>query len=316
MQSVKFVVNETPYVCWDPDLKSKNLEFLKGIDPEYLQYTLDVHLPQLEKDPRVLAAMSLRIAYSQGLEALFALLAATIQAPECVIGWMLTYRNFQLDEIVIKLSKGESLLSRLKVPNPTWTDLSKWVHAYLSYEESKKGWIARGFASLWNNFARDYLDNVSRNEYNSLKHGLRPRPGGFILRSGEESTRGVAAPPEGMQTMGGSDFGSTFFIREKIDEDKISFRPRRTSRNWHPLNLANGLGLLKMSLRNVLSFLLILNGEKPEQCMFKNPDNETAFNSPWAEKIGVSSFNMDTIVGKDDIDMVTKEDVLNSYYQQ
>ena len=46
MEYVKFVVHENPYVCWDWELKKKNLEFLEGIDPEYytISFTVLVQL--------------------------------------------------------------------------------------------------------------------------------------------------------------------------------------------------------------------------------------------------------------------------------
>lgn len=35
MERVEFVIDETPYACWDWDLRKKNLEFLDGIDADY-----------------------------------------------------------------------------------------------------------------------------------------------------------------------------------------------------------------------------------------------------------------------------------------
>jgi hypothetical protein len=35
MQVIKFMVDESPYACWDWELERKNLEFLEGIDSEY-----------------------------------------------------------------------------------------------------------------------------------------------------------------------------------------------------------------------------------------------------------------------------------------
>jgi len=96
LEPVKFVVYDTPHACWDLELRRKNLEFLEGIDAEYFRYVAEMNVTHLESDNKHRAALALRLAYSQGLETLFALLGARIQAPHCVIGWMLAYENKEL----------------------------------------------------------------------------------------------------------------------------------------------------------------------------------------------------------------------------
>jgi hypothetical protein len=75
----------------------------------------------------------------------------------------------------------------------------------------------------------------------------------------------------------------------------------------------NALGLTYMSIRNVLSFLRIENGDPPGECKFMNPDTSEAFRTPWAESIGVIWDNLDTVVGVDDIRAWTKDEILRSY---
>jgi len=69
-----------------------------------------MHSELLEGDQKQYAAATLRIAYSQGLETLFALLCAVVQAPDCVIGWFLKYRNSELFELVRKIREGQIIL--------------------------------------------------------------------------------------------------------------------------------------------------------------------------------------------------------------
>ncbi|HEV7746101.1 MAG TPA: hypothetical protein VGO56_13965 [Pyrinomonadaceae bacterium] len=93
---IRFAVNETPYCFWDLDVHGKNLEFVNKIDPKYFEHIADLHGELLEADQKQYAAAALRLAYSHGLETLFALLCPAVQAPDCVIGWFLKYRNSEL----------------------------------------------------------------------------------------------------------------------------------------------------------------------------------------------------------------------------
>src|SRR5262249_14056086 len=99
MKGVPFVIDETPYVCWDWELKEKNLEFLRGIDSRYFQYVVESNIEHLEGEDKHRAALSIRLAYSHAIETLFALLGALVQAPTCPLGWLLSYRK-ELPEIV------------------------------------------------------------------------------------------------------------------------------------------------------------------------------------------------------------------------
>jgi hypothetical protein len=131
LEFVRFVVDETPYACWEWDLHARNLKFLRGVDPSYYTYVADANAEHLEDDQHGHeAALAIRIAYSQALETLFALLGAMVQAPECVIGWLLAYRNNQLESLVRKLSLRQVVLNRLNI-EPTWENLSTVVHKRL-----------------------------------------------------------------------------------------------------------------------------------------------------------------------------------------
>src|ERR1700749_2873767 len=71
-----------------------SLRFLQGVDHHYWEYQSAVHGQQLEAEDiahRQRAAAALRIAYGQGLEALFAFIGALVQAPSCPLAWLLAY---------------------------------------------------------------------------------------------------------------------------------------------------------------------------------------------------------------------------------
>ncbi|MDY0110250.1 MAG: hypothetical protein RBT60_09975 [Candidatus Krumholzibacteria bacterium] len=139
------------------------------------------------------------------------------------------------------------------------------MHSFLSWPEEKLQWIKEGFGRLWAGFAREFVDPKNRSEYNALKHGLRPRPGGFGLAIGEQPDPSTPCPPEEMMSLGRSETGSSFFLLEKIGPTKTHFRPRSVAKNWSIENTANGLFLLAMSIENVVSFLRIEHGDPPEK---------------------------------------------------
>jgi len=154
MERVKFVINQTPYVYWDWKLREKNREFLHGIDSDYFEYIAEVNVPYLEGEDKHRPALTIRLAYSQALETLFALLCSTIQAPRCGIGWMLSYKNSELNEMGERISKGKEIYSRFKEGKLTWLLLSRHIHSGLAYEQEKKEWIQEGFGRAWGGFCK------------------------------------------------------------------------------------------------------------------------------------------------------------------
>lgn len=313
MERVHFVVDDTPHACWDWELQKKNLEFLRGIDPHYFEYVVSSNMEHLERDQKHYAALNLRIAYSQSLETLFALLMSLVQAPHCSLGWMLSYRD-QLPALVSKINNGEPVLTRFQVKSVTWQSLSQFAHRHLKKDdEAKKAWVVKGFGDCWSRFASDFTKHELTNEYHSIKHGLRTSLGGFTMAAGAETTPGEPVNPEAMQSLGGSDFGTSFFLRERIGNDKINFRPKPHDRNWLPDCLANAVILTSMSITNVISCLRILNGDDPTNCQFKNPVEERAFWEPWSKSTGVTDSSFDRSLGPEHITPCSKEEILRSY---
>jgi len=315
LEAVKFAVDETPYACWDLELQKKNLEFLQGIDFEYFEYIAKINIANIENEDKHKAATALRIAFSQGLETLFSLLCSAFQAPHCSIGWLLTYKNYQLIHLVKKISNKEPCYNLLKVSPITWNELSTFVHSNLiGYEEEKVTWIQNGFGKIWSRFAHQFIDENFALEYNGIKHGLRAILGGFNLSIGAEEIQGVPAPPEKMQSLGGSTFGSTYFVKEyPIPNDKINFRPRYHSRNWSPQNLANGLFLISMSINNVTNWLRIINGDSSKSFTFAHPISQEEFDLPWNKSVGVTHASFDLTVEAGDIKPFSREDIIQLY---
>ena len=310
---VPFVVDETPYCCWEWNLHDRNLEFLRGIDPGFYTYIVDAHAAHLDDaDRRLKAAMAIRLTYAQTLETFFALVGAFVQAPDCVYGWLLRYKNHQLRSLVGKILRSEQVRSRLTI-QPTWKSLSIGIHQQISCEPEKKEWIIDGFEKAWVRLAHDFLDDTANSEYNSAKHGLRTQFGGFSFAVGPAGTVSNSANTEGMMSLGGSEFGSSFHVLETFTGEKVNFRGRNVSRNWNPDNLIGRVYLLECSIGNVVTTLRRMNGENPEDCKFRYPQTPDVFDTPWATNPGVLSMNFDTLIDPNEIQPLSKDEILASY---
>jgi hypothetical protein len=326
MQYSKFAVDKKPFCVWEWDLRERNLEFINNLDPIYFNYLADIHRGSLENDGhKQNAALSLRTSYSHSLETFFSILFATIQAPDCIIGWLVKYQLQDLGNLVRKVQRGNFINSKLGIKPITWQTIAQKVLSFTSFADTTEqdNRIKEQFAAAWARFAYDFSDEEGAQEYNSIKHGFRIKTGGFHLGIAREDTLSVPAPLERMQLLGGSDFGSSFFTPERIDHPKKAdkdtrhfkchFRVRRNFRNWAPENSFFGLHLISISLQNILSFLKVFNGVNPKSIQIVWPSDEFLFEAPWSVLPGTTSMNLDTVITKGDINPFTKEEILSIY---
>jgi hypothetical protein len=317
-----FVVGERALCVWGTDIRSLALEFLDNLDASYFEYLANTHSEQINEDqPREkesqFAALAIRTAYSQALETLFALLCAAVQAPQCIHAWIDNYQPRELYALVRKIHNRQPVDSLLSAKRVTWQTIADAIFESLVLEnKEKESAIKQGFGDLWSRFASQFLDNNFSDEYNSIKHGLRVRPGGFSLAIGAEDKPGVAAPKEKMQLIGKSEFGSRFLASKKIGENANHLELKRHYRNWNPEDLCWGLHLVSLSIANIKAALQILNGIPATDVKFEWPTDHESFQEPWkrARQIGVTSmsgFQMD--IRPDFITAYSKEEILAQY---
>src|SRR5437762_3222627 len=101
-----FAVDKQPYCVWGWDLRARNQEYLAGVDHDYFEYVAKAHAVQLEGPEAQRAAMALRSAYHHGLETLFTLMCAGLQAPGCIAAWILLSRSADLRSLVSAIHSG------------------------------------------------------------------------------------------------------------------------------------------------------------------------------------------------------------------
>ena len=322
MENRKFAVDERPYCVWDRDLSAKNMSLINMIDSGYFRYLALVHGRALQRvRQRQRAALSLRIAYAHALETFFAVLFAAVQAPDCVIGWLLKYEVRDLRSLIEKVRSRKPILSKIQFDSPTWESLSATLLAYISLQDKdKETRVKREFSVLWSRFANDLLDEGASQEYNSVKHGLRAKAGGFTWAIGRESEPGVRPPPEGMVSLGGSEFGASFYAPEGLPGGQMNFSLREYSLNWRPEKFHIGLQLIAYSLENVLGFLKIQNGAERKSLKFvwpKDEKDEAMFDEPWKlVSGGITNFSQSSIILDEDFRAFSKSEILDIYNGQ
>lgn len=310
---MRFAVNDTPYCFWSLDPIGQDLEFLNNVDARYFEHIADLHSDSLESDQKQYAAAAIRVAYSQGLETLFAFLCAVAQAPDCVIGWFLKYQNRDLSEVVRKISTREPIYTKLRCKIVTWDVIAEVVFSNLKTGDSQKDKaISDNFARLWRRFASDFLDKHHALEYNSIKHGLRSKLGGFYFALGAEDTAGVPAAPDKMRVIGSSEFGSSFFVAERL-HDTRNFSVKHQSLNWFPLNFVYALKLISVSINNIIGFLKVFHGIAAKDVNFSWLSDDATYNEPWSRSTGITSFGLNSPITEQAITPLTKDEILEVY---
>jgi hypothetical protein len=311
IQVSRFAVDETPYCVWDLDIRQLNLDYLNSIDPRYFEHLAKMYEKFLEGDEKQYAATALRMAYSHGLESFFSLLCAAVQAPDCVVGWLLKYKNIELESVVRKITEWRRVNSKLKLDRVTWETLAELFIPVAMGDAEKDTRIKQAFSRLWARFAHDFLDEKQRLEYNSIKHGLRLYMGGFHLAMGLETTPGVPAPPERMQTVASSEFGSSYYVAERLHDGR-NLRIRRQSINWNPENFFHALSLISTSTLNVLAILKAMNGVPLSELELSFPEDEAYFEEPWKSGGGFA-MSMNSPIRAEFVKPLSKEQILSVY---
>lgn len=311
----KFVVGDSPYCIWGRDLPDQNMRFLKSLDPEFFSHMAEVHGTALNEDHgKKHSALALRLFYSHALETMLSLLCAAAQAPDCVVGWICLYREEHLKAILNAFSMGSTIPFRLKLEEVTWEGLSRAIHSFLDLEDKEKeGVIKKGFARFWGHAAHAYTNEKNRLEYNSIKHGLRARSGGYTLRIRREKSLGVPDPDAPIRTVAASEFGSSFYVPERIDDSKINLSLRHYAVNWRPQGLIDGLILASMSIANIVGFLQAINGVDPSSIEFGWPKDLQLFESARRGVPGYQSSSFHYPIAAEDIQLFTRQEILEVY---
>jgi hypothetical protein len=310
LQNTIIVVNEEPYCIWEVDLAKRNTEFIEGIDVDYFEYLLNVHL-NAEDEKR--ASIALKTTLHHAVETFFSLLGAYIQAPDCVYAWVAKCSNKELRSLIKKIAENDpAIFKRLNIDQVSWESVAELIFQRYMPNTEKSEITKKLFAKFWGRLAHEFLDDNNINEYNSLKHGFRVRSGGFSLAVGVQPEKGAAPPREEIKSLGGSEHGTKFIKLEPLGETKNnrSLRSRKVSLNWRVEKVALQLQLVCTSITNIITALKIANGIEAGKCNFVRPTEDDDFEKPWSFSSGVISLSMDYVIDEAEVVQLTRQQLL------
>ncbi|MCC6242957.1 MAG: hypothetical protein IT353_08955 [Gemmatimonadaceae bacterium] len=303
-----FAAGSEVFCCWDHDLATRNMRFLTSVDGQYFSYVAECHAAQLDGSDRQRAAIALRAAYHHGLESMFSLLGAFVQAPGAVPAWLPKCSNPALRELVEGFQIGSTVMTQAGPQQVLLSEIAEHVHGFCWPDDQPTNATKNRFGRLWSRFAYDFLNPLYYGEYNSIKHGLRVGVGGFVLRVGLEEEYGVPAPEENMQTLGGSAYGTSFFQATEITGGlpKHHFQIRSQALNWRPEAMVQRLQLIAFSINNIVSALRCINGVNPATVQFHRPEDPEAFEAAWRWHVGVESSSFDLTLEAANVDPASR----------
>ena len=309
VSGIPFMVGRRPRCVWEWGVTERTLAFLRGIDPAYFEHVGKINAPALETEKeKHYAALSIRTAYSHAVETFLGMLFAAIQAPQAMYGWILEYDASDIRWLVERMNYGGTLPSPYKPPPATWEEIAEMILQPWNWgDEESTAKVKAGFARTWRFFAHDFMDEAATDEYNSIKHGLRTKNGGFMMSWGLQDAPGQPAPAERMSPLYGSPFGTTYYKRERLD--RLNFRARQLTRNWNPQAIVKALNLASVSIHNVVNFARISLGDR-EDVSCRYPTDEADYSAPWVtNSVVITGGNWDAKLTLADVRPLTEQEI-------
>jgi len=109
--------------------------------PEYFVNVALHNDKQLEENEKNFAALSIRLAYFHGIETFFSLICATLQAPECVVGWLRKYSVNSLRKMVEDINSGQNIKTKNGPHQFSYEELSNTFNSF-KLKDREKGLFA------------------------------------------------------------------------------------------------------------------------------------------------------------------------------
>lgn len=318
MNRYQFCVDEKPFCVFDHEFDRINKDYLESINPDYYRF-ISTHFEQILNDENSseeiiqFAAISLRVNYGHALETLFALIFATLQAPNFIVGWMLRYRNIDLDKLVEKVKTKTPIKTKFyKIYNIDWESIIKLIFKNLSGNGNiSKEKVIINFTRLLSNLAIDYSNINLKLEYNSIKHGFRAKPGGGAFKFKDSQK-----PDSEWNEFLKSDYGSFYYTFNNIGKSKNHFTLSHNKILWDPKDVYYGINFVGLLIHNIVAFLKGYNKIKTESIQFKFLVNEKDYTLPWDNIIGTGHFKFGSNIDVETVKFCSDEDIYSSYVKK
>src|SRR5258708_2335000 len=148
LYSSAFGVGEEPFCVWGWELPQTNMSFLEGIDAKYFDYIADAHIAAFAGPDKHRAAVALRSAYHHGLEALFSLIGATLQSPNCAPAWIIKCsKPGELRRIIDDISNQRKRVPMAhEIKEFSWHGISELINGLLYKDKENKQKLVSDFA--------------------------------------------------------------------------------------------------------------------------------------------------------------------------
>jgi hypothetical protein len=129
------------------------------------------------------------------------------------------------------------------------------------------------FSGALTELLSQYAASETRNEYNSIKHGLRAHHGSFGIEFGIQSGPGLIAAPEDMESVGQSIDGSHFIAVKPIDgfsakDNRQQFSVEQVSLSWSLEKTLTELQMFSSLIGNLITALKIVAGRRPSDLVY------------------------------------------------
>lgn len=237
-------VNDTPYRVWTGDPSFQAEDFIRSFDPcHHLQMArlLEPGLSSESPDP---ASLGIRTIHGLASEALFALLFSVLQAPDAPAAWVLLYRPGDLEKMIRRVEAGEQIPARFELAKISWHEIAKTLIPITESDIPGAASVVENFGNFWARLAADFVSDLAKKEFNSLKHGLRAQAACPFFSLG-----GYQVPA--------ADHGTAFpYLNRQNGEIVLSI----ALRSWSAKCLLSQLDLISASLTNLLALLKQLHG--------------------------------------------------------
>jgi hypothetical protein len=300
LHSLVFKVLDEPYCVWEEDVLGTNRRFLRGLDPDYFAYLTHIHCAATDRKH---ASVALRISSHHGLETLFSLVGAFLQAPDCVYAWVGKCSTGALRDLVRRVTaKDSTLFRKLKVDEVSWNSVATAVFRTLEPGTEIQRAAIQQFTALWQGLAAEFSESLHIEEYNSLKHGFRVGNGGFALSIGPAAEGGEFPPDNEFQLVGRSDFGTSFVLIKPTTNNKgdRALKVSTVHVNWSFERLVRLNEAIFWSLKNITTALRAANGVDPGTPAFIVPGTTDHFDGVWRNDSGLLNMRQDSIVPAED----------------
>lgn len=319
LYAVRFAVDTRPYCIWGYDLHEENLNSIGSINPDLWKDMLDIISNSAakysdDKSKLNTCAVSARINLGIGMESLFSLLFACIQAYDCVPGWLQFYGTRDLTSLISKVNCGKEILSKVSLNEISWSAISDLIHCNFELGDpvqEKK--TKEYFGQTLSRFAHEMLDQGKRREFNSLKHSMRVRLGGFGVKYSLGKDVKDANPD--VIDFGHSEYGSSFLNAIQITKkSKSHYAFERVSYNWNIPYLLKCIEMIQILTYNLKTYLLGVNGQLEDvPAKYMYPTELGGLESAQASGANVITSTIRRDVKETDIKIIGKNKILSIY---